>query len=279
MLIIGLFGVLITSCMFNADVGNMFISDGSVNDRFQESMEYNKAVDPIRFTVATDTYNLLVVGDSHVGKTQNIDTLLVRAGQENSQAVIFNGDNTTGIEKDYNTFKTALDKRSDVAKLFLVGNHDLYFDGWDHHFINFGSSVYTFTVSTPVATDLFICLDTGSGTIGQDQMAWLKDVLNEKRLEYRNCIVLTHNNMFRFRRTFSTNPMIEELHVLLQLFVEFNVNMVVTSHDHKRNSGVFGNTTHLILDDFQDRSVNASYLKLHVINGEITNKFVTIREQ
>ena len=89
-------------------------------------------------------------------------------------------------------------------------------------------------------------------------------------------MVFTHNNLFRSRPTASTNPMVEEIHILLDLFIQHDVNMVVTAHDHKRNTSIHGNTTHIILDALKDDNNKASYLKLFVSEENINYRFVKL---
>jgi UDP-2,3-diacylglucosamine pyrophosphatase LpxH len=48
--------------------------------------------------------------------------------------------------------------------------------------------------------------------------------------------------------------MVEEIHVLIDLFTRYNVNMVVNGHYHKRNTDILGNTTHIIMDALKDKN-------------------------
>ncbi len=222
-------------------------------------------------TIPQSTYTINVMSDSHVGGTKNLDTFFNNSIDEGATAVVMAGDITTGHEEDYNLFASHLPSMVTLPYFAVVGNHDLYFDGWQHFYTIFGSSSYYFEVNTPENSDLFICLDTGGGTLGNLQFEWFKDLLESVRADYRYCVVFTHNNLFRFRPTASTNPMVEELQVLQDLFLRHNVNMVVTGHDHQRNTGILGNTTHIIMDAILDEDDNASYLRLIV--GEETLEF------
>ena len=94
------------------------------------------------------------------------------------------------------------------------------------------------------------------------------------RSSYRYCIVFTHNNLFRFRPTTSTTPMVEEVHALTDLFVTYNVNMVVNGHGHKRTYDELGNTTYIIMDALQDINNEASYLKLFINEKNIDFSYV-----
>ena len=265
----------ITSCE-EIDVRGMFVSYESVNNRFEQSMEWN-ASHPFReIIVPSDNYSILSMGDSHVGSTTNLDIFINNAKAINASAVVMVGDITTGLAEDYEIFQQHIPNQDSLPSFPIIGNHDLYFNGWDQFYSRFGSSTYLFTIKTNEATDLFICLDTGGGTLGNKQLDWLKDKLQTLRPDYRHCIVFTHNNFFRFRHTSSTNPLVEELQVLLDLFAKYHVNMVITGHDHEYNVQLFGNTTYIVMDALKDGQSNSGYLQLIIENGNIEYNFVNL---
>ncbi len=272
--------LLLISFAFNAceelDVRGMFISYESVNNRFEQSMEWN-ASHPFReIIVSTDNYSIFSMGDSHVGSTTNLDIFFNNARATNVSAVVMAGDITTGHAEDYNVFQQHIPNQDSLPSFPIIGNHDLYFNGWSQFYSRFGSSTYIFTIKTNVASDLFICLDTGGGTLGNKQLDWLEDKLQSLRPDYRRCIVFTHNNFFRFRHTSSTNPLVEELQVLMDLFTKYQVNMVVTGHDHEHDVELFGNTTYLVMDALKDGLSNSGYLQLIIENGNIEYKFINL---
>jgi hypothetical protein len=158
----------------------------------------------------------------------------------------------------------------------MVGNHDLYFDGWKSFYSLFGSSVYLFTVKTPESTDLFVCLDSGGGTFGKKQLEWLQDILKSERPNYRHCILFTHNNFFRTRHTTSTNPFVEEVRVIMELCLEHQVDMFVTGHDHKKANLTFGNTTFLTTNALHDGYKQSGFLKLTIIGNRIEYEFIDL---
>lgn len=243
----------------------------NVNNRFLQSRDWNSNNNHTTITISQSAYSINVMSDSHVGGTKNLDTFFNNSIDEGATAVVMAGDITTGHKKDYDVFASRLPSMETLPYFAVVGNHDLYFDGWQHFYSIFGSSSYYFEVNTPENSDLFICLDTGGGTLGNLQFEWFKELLESVRAHYRYCVVFTHNNLFRFRSTASTNPMVEEIQVLQDLFLRHNVNMVVTGHDHLRNTDVLGNTTHIIMDAILDENDNASYLRLFI--GEETIEF------
>lgn len=273
-IILGL-ALSISGCQ-EADLIGMFMSDESVNQRFEHSMEWNSQHPFREIIISGDDYHILAMSDSHVGGTENLDIFLNSAKATDASAVVMVGDMTTGHAEDYAIFQQHLPNQDSLPSFQIAGNHELYFDGWTEFYSRFGSSTYLFTIETSSAKDLFICLDTGGGTLGNKQLDWLKEILQTVRPDYRHCIILTHNNLFRFRHTASTNPVIEELHVLMDMFTKHDVDFVITGHDHKQNATKFGNTTHIVLDALKDGLSNSGYFELRVNNGIPQYRFISL---
>jgi len=250
----------------------------AVDERFDQSMDWNTEHPYQEILVPEDNYTIFAMGDSHVGGTDNLDFFFNEAILTNASAVVMVGDITTGHADDYQTFLQHLPGQDQIISFPIVGNHDLYFDGWKQFYSLFGSTVYLFTVRTPQASDLYICLDSGSGTFGNSQLEWLKHILETERANYRHCLIFTHNNLFRIRHTTSTNPFVEELHILMGLCVKHNIDMVVTAHDHVRNEVVLGNTTHITMDALQDVSKNAGYLKILINQNHVNHEFIGLNQ-
>ena len=269
----GLLVILVLNSCEEADITGMFVSGESVNQRFEQSIEWN-TIHPFRqIRTSTDDYTILSNGDSHVGGTRNLDSLFACALHKGAEAVVLVGDITTGHQEDFSILEQHLPSTDTLPTFLLPGNHDLYFDGWPEFFSRFGSSTYLFTIQTPDATDLYICLDTGGGTLGNRQLDWLKETLRNLRPDHRRCVIFTHNNLFRFRRTTSTNPNVEEVVKLLEIFAAYEVDMVITAHDHERYTEEFGNTRHIVMDASRDGLENAGYLRLDVASGELGYRF------
>jgi predicted phosphodiesterase len=245
----------------------------TANQRFSQSMEWNNNHPNCEIVVPDDDYFLLSAGDIHVGGTKNLDRFLEIAISSGASAVVMAGDLTTGQGKDFAEFEKHLPVQDLMPAFLIAGNHDLFNNGWVEFNRRFGSSSYLFTVKTPKAADLYICLETGGGTLGNKQLDWLRNILENLRSEYRHCVVVTHNNLFRTRHTDSTNPEVEELEVLLELFTKQRVDMVVTGHDHMRDVAEFGNTKYIIMDAMKDGLSNAGYFKIANENGIINYEF------
>lgn len=248
----------------------------NANVRFEQSLIWNNEQGYSTIELSKNAYEINVMGDSHVGGVENLDAFFEASQNDNVAAVAMIGDITTGHETDYNVLAEHLPNIDSLPYFAVVGNHDLYFDGWEHFYSIFGSSSYYFLVKTPNHTDIFFCLDTGGGTLGELQFDWFKNLLETERQQYRYCTVLTHDNLFRLRPTASTNPMPEENRVLSELFLKHNVNMVMAAHDHKRNTTVTGNTTHIMLYALQDDNKNASYVTLTFDEAGIDFGFIEL---
>ena len=265
--------VLVSACdMF--EMRGFILSYESADERFRQSMTWNSDHPDREIIIAGNDYSIYAMGDSHVGGTINLDAFIEDGIANNATALVMVGDITTGHAEDYAVLNDHMPDPDSIESFLVVGNHDLYFDGWSQFYSLYGASTYKFTIITPQAKDLFICLDTGSGTVGSEQLDWLKNTLALERANYRHCILFTHNNLFRNRHTTSTNPMVEELHVLLDLTIKYAVNMVVTGHDHKKNVETFGVTTFITMDALQDDYDDAGYLKLMINQNEIEFDFI-----
>jgi predicted phosphodiesterase len=267
---------LILCACEKADLRSAFVSYESANQRFNQSLEWNNDHPYKTITVPINDYSIFVMGDSHVGTTKNLDTFLNDAMKTNASAVVMVGDLTSGHAEDFGTFDSHLPQQDSIPSFQMVGNHDLYFNGWKQFYSLFGSTSYYFTVATPEATDLYICLDSGSGTFGSNQLEWLKTILENERPKYRRCVIFTHLNLFRIRHTGSTNPLIEELYILMELSIKHQIDMIVTGHDHKKNVVVLGNTTHITMDALSDENKDSGYLELYILKGSIEYTFVNL---
>lgn len=207
----------------------------------------------------------------------NFNKFLTEASKPENSVFVVVGDIVSGHKEDYLLLKSLLPVFSQKPYFLAVGNHDLYFDGWKTFYADFGSSTYYFNVQTPANKDLYIILDSGSGTLGGKQLEWLKKVLSTKRADYRNCVVFSHVNFFHNRHTDSTNPLVDELYVLMDLFERYKVNMVITSHDHIRSVNNFGFTTYFTLDSLLDSLPTASFLKLKVSTEKTSYEFQDLK--
>lgn len=267
--------VSIYSCE-KVDFKGMIIPDESANERFLQSMTWNRNHKPREIFAATDNYTILSMGDSHVGDTGNFDNFINIAKCNNPAAVVMAGDLTNGLKEDYDKIVKHLPDKSSFPVFILAGNHDLNFDSWNLYYDTFGSSTYIFTVTTPVATDLYICLETAGATLGDKQLNWLTGILKNKRSECRHCIVYTHTNFFTFNHVSGSLMPVEEMESLMDLFRRYNVEMEITAHDHKQHSDIFGGTNYIIMPALVEGTENPGYFELTVAGNDLSYNFRNI---
>jgi predicted phosphodiesterase len=268
--------LILQSCYDDVDYSGFFYSEYKANERFDQSMEWNQLHPEKDVFIDSDNYTFLVAGDTHCGNTANLDFFIEKALDPEVSFSIVAGDLTSGQTYDYDTVFNHL-TRFDTKSYFLtIGNHDLFFEGWESYINHYGTSTYTFTVTSLFGTDLFICVDTGTGTMGSKQMSWLKETLRNTRDNYRNCIVFTHVNFFRARRTTSTSPLVEELYALLDLFSDNSVDLVIMGHDHRRSVENFDVTRYITLDALEDDFEYASYLNVSNKQGVLSYEFINV---
>jgi predicted phosphodiesterase len=269
-----IFGLLVlTGCYKDVDLRGFIRPKDNVNTRFSQSVFWNEHNPSYNIYTDSDNYSMIIAADCHIGSTVNFKKLLDLSPAPEVSALFIAGDITTGKKEDYDVVRQLIESADSVSCFLMAGNHDLFFDGWQTFYDYFGSSTYIVSVNTPLARDIYICLDTGGGTAGDKQLEWLKEILRDNRNDCRHCIVITHTNFFRNRYTTSTNPLVEELYVLLELFLEYNVAFIITGHDHKRNVEVYGPSTYITLDAAMDGLSYASYLRLLVDGSQLDYHF------
>jgi len=252
------------------EMRGFLLSYETADVRFEQSMAWNNDHPFKVITVTNDHYILYVMGDSHLGTANNLNKFFNAAKNDQALAAVMVGDLSTGSLENYQFLEQNIPHPDSLLTFKLVGNHDLYFDGWKQFYQRFGSSVYYFTVQTPNAKDLYICLDSGGGTLGEKQLKWFKELLEKHRDEYRFCVVFSHVNIFRIRNTLSTNPYPGEVLTLSQLCAENNVSMVFNGHDHLKNVESFGPTTYITMDALQDDLEITGYSVLKCNTGMLT---------
>lgn len=270
--------ILTLSSCGSLDFAGMIWSKSDTTDqRFEQSMEYNEKCGPLCLETESNDYRFYAFGDSHVDfSTRNLDGF-VRDCLEDKGAAPFAicvGDliNSTG---HYDLFKDHVkDMGPDSEKRLFIcaGNHDLYFGQWKEYKERFHTSTYSFTVKTPSdGSDLYISLDSASGTLGVKQREWLGKTLEAAKGQYRHIIVFTHTHFFMgdYSQGTTDNFPIEETHDLMDLFSRCGVKLVISGHDHYREEvmhrGVFYSTLNALGDPYKQ----ATYAVFQIGGKEI----------
>ena len=260
------------------DFKGMFMPTGEgVQTRFEQSMKMNK--DLYVGKVDTDEqYVFYSATDPHIDKTsRNLNTFndALRNDEQAAFGVIL-GDCTDVRDNLPNYLDATVydpDRHAYNHRLFhILGNHDVYFKGWADFKELIGPSVFWFEADFKNGMDLYISLDSATGTLGSKQTEWLKSFLTDKRENYRHCIILTHTNLFYTDNSQATsgNMPIEEVYLLLDLLGKHNVTLVLQGHDHYREDLTYDNVRYTVLGTIKDESNAPEYLKLNVSESGIS---------
>ena len=259
-------------CCETIDIKGLIMPTGDVVDkRFEQSMSItdNKAVANIE---AKESYTFYVCADPHIDNTnENLREFSTRL--RNSKDAMFGivlGDCYNRISA-LPTYIEALKyvagvQATDTPIFSLLGNHDIYHRGWDKYSEQLGASVYWFDVQYATGGDLFIALDSASGTLGKQQMDWLRKFLAEERDKYRHCVILTHTNLFYTDNSQlgSSNMALEETAALTELFSRHRVTLCLQGHDHYREDLVLGGVRYTIVGTISDNAQRAEYLTIRL---------------
>ncbi len=264
--------LVIAFCIISCDkyyfAGMIAPSGADADERFGQSMEYNDAHPIPAIHTNSDDYRVYVMTDCHLeGETQHLDKFVNIFIQDEGTVpfALCLGDLVNG-DKPFDTFvsHTAAIQEAGRRMFLTIGNHDLYWGRWKDFRKSFGSSTYRFEVITPSARDIFICIDSGGGTLGTRQREWLEETLKSVCGECRNIVVFTHTHFFMkdMSQGTTSNFPLEESYDLTELFRRYEVNLVLSGHDHHREQMTFKGVEYIIVDALEYGQKDAGYAVL-----------------
>lgn len=274
-----LLSVLFATCNPNYDMIGMFNGTSpEIADRFQESLRYNASV-PVVHMQMPEEYRLFICTDSHIDSTHYALERFIRAykADTNPHMCLYLGDLINAqAHFDHADSILHLDgvmtSRNDTV-FMTCGNHDIYFNQWHIWQQLYGSSTYWFDTYTGTEykkenlLDLYICMDTAEGTLGTDQMKWLRKLLNEmKDKGYRHIIVFTHTHLFKQDNSqgHTSNLSMEETYELTHLLTDAGVSCYLCGHDHSREVTGYGNVRYITVDSSTDAEPYPFYMVMEV---------------
>ncbi len=229
-------------------------------------MEYNNANGYCCVNAESDEYSVYVFTDFHTDRTtRNLDAFVNTAVSDEAcvPVSLYLGDMVNGKgEEPRELFFNAVDTLARRCRLFMTpGNHDLQFGEWLGLLARIHTFTYWFEVKCPAAKDLYICLDSAGGTLGNDQLMWLESVLKEKSEQYRNITVFTHTHFFKRDNGlgYSASYPLEETYAIAAMFSKYGVNLVLTGHDHSWKDIVFGGVRYVTVPALEDGSSDPGY--------------------
>lgn len=240
-----------------------------VNSRFEQSVAIHKST-PIATIEAEEEYLFYVCTDPHISDTtDNLRSFVADLrGDTSALFGVVLGDciDSLGSMPTYIEAINHLVNTNPTPIFSVLGNHDLYFSQWNDFRDLVGPSVYWFEVVFGSGKDIFISLDTASGTLGNRQMEWLGEFLAKQRSSYRHCIIITHTNIFYNdnSQVTSGNLPLDETMALLDLFDRHDVLLCLQGHDHHRDDLVFRGVRYTIVGTIRDEFPDPEYLCVRI---------------
>ena len=261
----------VSSCS-HLDIKGLIMPTGDgVDSRFGQSSKMNADFKAAVINTA-ENYVFYVATDPHVDQTHGNLTVFNDAFRNDAEASfgVILGD-CIDIPDNLPKYLEALayDKARHICEhpvFHVLGNHDAYFNGWEDYKDLIGPSVYWFETVFPGGKDLYIVLDTATGTLGTKQTRWLKGFLEKNRAGYRHCVILTHTNFFYTdnSQTSSGNMPIEESFALIDFLGRQKVSLVLQGHDHYREELTYKGVNYTVVGAIADRAQAPEYLKVEV---------------
>ena len=214
-----------------------------------------------------DNYSFLVITDTHyydhqLGYFKDIEKHREEWG---ISFIVITGDLVQdGRKKAYNLIRDDM-KKTDLPIYPLIGNHDLYNNGFDIYKKYFGRTIYEFRIGDTH----YIFLDTANGTLGYQQRDWLENKL--KNCKCKNKILFSHyspTDKELESPTAMSYP--DEANYIIDLCDKYNVDYFICGHLHTYDYKKMRGTKYIVL---ANRGHNEDcFLKMTVKNGKLKHK-------
>lgn len=248
-------------------LGFVYTRSDDVDARFAQSMEHNGQAGFASITVPDDNYRVYVLTDAHVTEkeTRNIDRFVTDLLADGTTAPFWInlGDNVND-KGQAGVFESHIGplEAAGLRHFPTAGNHDVYFGEWDEWVSRFHTSTYWFEVLTPGrGKDLFISLESAAGTLGRSQRAWVESILTDSQGKYDHVTVLTHTHFWKRDSSQGTtsNFNLEETYDLADLFARMGVDIVLSGHDHAKETTVFKGVRYETLESLKMNDISPGY--------------------
>ncbi len=252
--------LFVSSCEF-LDLSGLFFSS-DVDNRFKEKNSLKNYSPPI--IPDTNNYSFLVITDTHyydiqLGYIENIEN---NNASWNLSFIIVNGDIVqSGKKYSFELVKDDISKTT-LPVYPVIGNHDLYNNGFENYKKYFGRTVYDFKIGI---THL-IFLDTANGTLGEEQKPWLEKTLKNSGCKYK--IIFTHYSPTAYEMeepTAMSYP--EEAYYIFDLCERYHVNYYICGHLHFYDYKEIRGTKYIIINAMAaDKN---SFIKISIESGNL----------
>jgi predicted phosphodiesterase len=242
-----LFLSLLCSCGYG--VGQIFGRGDTVSSRSLEASNRDAAIAAQKALLQNalppgTAFSFIVASDLHFSQAKGpraaaLEGFTRLAAESGADFALFGGDYADkGLEEEYKLFlsfaaalkagsSSHLGEGAALPWFSVVGNHDLYNSGWKYYKKLLGPSSDSFSAGSL----RFYCIDTGSGTVGEEQLESLGSAMSA---DPSPKVVLSHYPVHG-ARTYSyfrlTNT--RERAELLSMFNERGVELLLCGHWHR----------------------------------------------
>ena len=280
-------GIVCVSCGPDTrlDMVGMFAgSSPTIDQRFEQSMQYNQQAGYATIHALSDNYRVYVCTDTHIHKTRTRWEYFVGTYHADSlcPVAIHLGDiidATTDFAYVEDVLKSTIFPTKSDTLMAVCGNHDIYFKQWEKFIKAFKTSSYYFVVTTPTGKkDLFVVFDSADGTVGSKQLDWLRETLTwAEKQDFRHIVACTHTHFFKRDNSqgHTSNYTLEETYALLNLFTQHGVEMIWSGHDHSREITQVKGMTCIVVDSMKDEDKEPYYM-LVTMGEKMEYEFVAV---
>lgn len=199
--------------------------------RFRESAGLN--VPSFNISGTEDgSFSFLFVGDMHLtgSNTYRLDTVLQAAQDHGDSFIVFLGDLIEkGARSDFETFKATVSAHGFSEKvIYVLGNHDIFEDGWSSFRELLGPSHYAISVGNCK----FIILDSADGIVGEKQKDWMEDQLKQSNSSQHTFVLSHYMPVVPGQRTYLKLANESEAVDLMKMMSRFGVEAWLGGHYH-----------------------------------------------
>lgn len=195
--------------------------------------------------VSSGVFTFSFVGDIHLGgsDTSRLRSILQAAQEHNDAFVIFLGDMVDkGNRADFETFKSQVNELGFGDKaIYVIGNHDIFGDGWKAYKEVIGPSHYDLTVGNC----RFLILDSADGMVGAEQSEWLETKLRQGNAVH-NLVLSHYMPLVPGQRTYLRLSDENEAVRLMKTLSRFGVEAWLGGHYHSYAEEKIGGVTYIV---------------------------------
>jgi predicted phosphodiesterase len=223
-----------------------------------------------------DAWSALLVGDFHFYNdegNENVARIQAYLAEQPVDLLFQLGDLADGgWPREFATACAALDGLG-VPVYGVIGNHDVYHEGWSSYREYFGPSVYALQAGRV----LFVVLDEAGGTLGGLQRPWLEAQLAGAAAEH--VVLLGHYPLWApTDEGFSELASEEEVYEILDLMRRCGARAHVSGHSHRWALTELDGMQLVTLGGMKEAGADRCGLRLDVRGAELSLSRVDFSE-